>query len=47
MPNYKAKLSEALAKIQYLVDFMDRQELLEEHRFTFPDGDMWESTKED
>lgn len=32
-------------KVQFLVDWVDGQGLLEEHLFTFPDGDSWEATK--
>ena len=35
---------EALAgKITFLVSFMDKLGLLEDHVFTFPDGDTWEA----
>lgn len=32
---------ELAAKIQFLVDWADQNHLLEEHLFTFPDGDTW------
>lgn len=28
-------------KLQFLVDYMDKCGYLDEHRFTFPDGDTW------
>ena len=43
----KADVSELVAKVQYLVDFMDRKSQLEEHCFTFPDGDTWHVTEAD
>lgn len=35
---------EASYKIRYMVDYLDQQGLLEEHCFTFPDGDTWWAT---
>jgi len=32
------------ARTQYLIDWLDRQELLGEHCFTFPDGDTYWAT---
>lgn len=40
-------LSEMITKLQYLVDRMDKLGLLDEHSFTFPDGDTWEATREE
>ena len=36
--------NELLAKVQYLVDYLEGRGLLEEHCFTFPDGDTWWAT---
>lgn len=33
------------ARIQYLVDYIDGEGRLEEHCFTFPDGETWWSSK--
>lgn len=33
------------AKIQYLIDWLDEVGQLEEHCFTFPDGDTWFSAE--
>lgn len=34
---------ELVGKIHFLVDWADGRGLLEEHVFTFPDGDTWEA----
>jgi hypothetical protein len=34
------------AKVQFLVNFADKNGLLPEHVFTFPDGDIWEAVHE-
>lgn len=39
----EARISELEAKLQFLVDYLDKSGLLEEHSFTFPDGDTWAS----
>ena len=39
----EARISELEAKLQFLVDYLDIMSLLEEHSFTFPDGDTWNS----
>ena len=39
----KHVIKELSAKIQMLVDLLDEKNLLEEHAFTFPDGDVWKS----
>lgn len=36
-------VKELTAKIQFLVDWIDQRGLLEDHAFTFPDGDYWKS----
>ena len=36
---------ELAGKIQFLVDWADANKLLEDHVFTFPDGDIWEAKK--
>ena len=33
-----------VGKTQFLIDFMDKSGWLEEHMFTFPDGDTWEAS---
>jgi hypothetical protein len=32
------------ARLQHLIDYLDRQGHLPEHSFTFPDGDTWHAT---
>ena len=39
----KFVVKELTAKVQQLVDFLDGKGLLEEHAFTFPDGDIWKA----
>ena len=39
----KEVITELMAKIQFLVDWMESQHLLEDHAFTFPDGDIWKA----
>jgi hypothetical protein len=41
----QAHAHDCAAKIQYLVDWADGRGLLEEHVFTFPDGDTWEAKR--
>lgn len=33
------------AKVQLMVDWADGEGLLDDHTFTFPDGDIWEAKK--
>ena len=35
--------AELTAKIQHLVEVLDEKGLLEEHCYTFPDGDVWKT----
>lgn len=39
----KVVVKELTAKIQYLVEWADHRALLEDHAFTFPDGDVWKA----
>lgn len=39
----KIVVKELTAKIQCLVEWADEKGLLEEHAFTFPDGDVWKA----
>lgn len=39
------QLRDYAAKIQFLVDWADDEQLLGDHVFTFPDGDIWEAKK--
>ena len=39
----KIVVKELTSKIQLLVEFLDEKGLLEEHLFTFPDGDIWKA----
>ena len=32
------------AMLQYVVDYLDDKEMLEDHVFTFPDGSPWAAT---
>lgn len=34
-------VTELVARVQFLVDYMDTRELLSEGCFTFPDGETW------
>lgn len=36
-------VKELTAKVQLLVEFLDERGLLEEHCFTFPDGDVFKA----
>ena len=36
-------VEELTSKIQWLVEFLDHKGLLEDHSFTFPDGDVWKT----
>jgi hypothetical protein len=36
-------VEELTAKIQHLVDEMDLNGRLEDHAYTFPDGDIWKA----
>jgi len=39
----KFVIKELTAKVQLLVDYLDNMTLLEDHTFTFPDGDVWKA----
>lgn len=39
----KHVVTELMAKIQVLVSELDERGLLEEHTYTFPDGDTWKA----
>lgn len=39
----KLVVKEMTAKIQHLVDEMDMNGRLEDHAYTFPDGDIWKA----
>lgn len=39
----KLVIKELVEKVQFLVDKLDDAGMLEEHAFTFPDGDIWKS----
>lgn len=39
----KAVVKELTGKIQFLVEWADSKGLLEDHAFTFPDGDVWKA----
>jgi hypothetical protein len=36
-----AQIATLTAQLQFLVNWLDQRGLLEEHTFTFPDGDTW------
>lgn len=40
----KAEVHDLAGRVQCLVNWADREGLLEEHVFTFPDGDTWHAT---
>ena len=42
---FRAMATDLSAKVQCLVDWADSLGLLEEHLFTFPDGESWEATR--
>ena len=39
----KHVIKELSDKIQFLVEWADSRGLLEDHAFTFPDGDVWKA----
>lgn len=39
----KAVVKELTSKVQFLVEWLDDRGLLEDHCFTFPDGDVWKA----
>lgn len=39
----KHVVTELTAKVQLLVELLDDKGLLEDHAFTFPDGDVWKA----
>ena len=39
----KGVVTELTGKVQLLVELLDSKGLLEEHVFTFPDGDVWKA----
>ena len=39
----KQVVEEMTGKVQFLVDMLDKRGLLEDHTFTFPDGDIYKS----
>jgi hypothetical protein len=39
----KLVIAELTAKIQFLVEKLDDAGMLEDHAFTFPDGDIWKA----
>jgi hypothetical protein len=41
IPRLFYDMQDALNKVQYLIDFMNKRGLLEEGGFCFPDGDIW------
>jgi hypothetical protein len=43
-PYWTQPVADLVAKLQCLVDWADGQGLLEDHVFTFPDGDIWAAT---
>lgn len=43
----KEVISDLAAKVQFAVDFMHAQGLLEDGCFTFPDGDTWHAKRSD
>lgn len=36
-------VKELTAKVQLLVDLLDQKDMLIEHAYTFPDGDVWKA----
>lgn len=40
-------VQELTDKIQFLVEWLDKHGLLEDHGFTFPDGDFWKTQDEE
>lgn len=44
---YLKEIRELYDKLQYVIDWMDRNKMLPDHMFTFPDGDSWLATGED
>lgn len=42
----KQVIKELTTKIQFLVELLDYHGLLEDHAFTFPDGDIWKAQDE-
>ena len=43
----KEVVAELTSKIQLLVEWADKQGMLEDHVFTFPDGDVWKAADSD
>lgn len=39
----KNVVKELTAKVQHLVEVLDGKGLLEDHAYTFPDGDVWKA----
>ena len=46
LESYKEYTDDVVSKLQYLVDFMDKCGWLEDHCFTFNDGDVWRASNE-
>lgn len=42
-PSVEDYLKDLASKVSYLVDYMDALGLLDDHCFTFPDGDRWDA----
>jgi hypothetical protein len=38
-------INELAGKIRHLLEWADEKGMLENHAFTFPDGDVWETSK--